>query len=64
MFAALEVRVERRPTPQTPVTANSPVIARSRWEILSSHGTSLEPTVDSYLSIDNSYVPKWTAPRR
>ena len=26
MFAALEVRVERRLTPQTPVTANKPVI--------------------------------------
>ena len=64
MFAALEVRVERRLTPQTPVTANSPVIGGPAWEILSSHGSSLEPAVDSYLTTDNRYEPKWTAPRR
>ena len=66
MFAALEVRVERRLTPQTPVTANKPCDREvPPWEILSSHGIFVgHALVDSYLSTGNRYVPKWTAPRR
>jgi hypothetical protein len=58
-------RVERRLTPQTPVTANQPCDRESRLgDPEFSRNLRWNLPLKVYLSIDNRYVPKWTAPRR